>query len=103
MQRCQRETSSTEFADWQRFFEQDLTFPRREEYYLAQIAAEVRRTIAKDPKAVAASEFLLKFDARGKAREATDEEVTDEDHEASLARSKAAWLAIVKAPVRPPP
>ena len=54
---------------------------RREEYYLAQIAAEVRRGIAKHPKKVHMKDFILDFEKK---------KVEDQD---STKRSKQFWFA----------
>jgi len=103
-----RETTSTEFVDWQAFFAQELNMPRREDYYLAQIAAEVRRTIAKEPKGVAVDGFMLRFKSTaGKVVSEVDEEAVEEDVQtAKAAGSKAAWLSLFGGKVKtrqPPP
>jgi hypothetical protein len=50
------------------FLNQDVNTFHRIDYYLAQIAAEVRRTYVKHPKRVKLSDFLLKFRFRGGGR-----------------------------------
>lgn len=85
------ETTSSEFVEWQEFFRNELAEPTREEYYLAQIAAEVRRTIAKRPGAVSLSSFLLKFKPMGEAERAPA------DIEYRIALSKAKWFGIANA------
>jgi hypothetical protein len=53
-------TSVSEFALWMEFLDrEDYSFPER--YYLAMIAAEVRRSYVKEPKKVKVKDFLLKL------------------------------------------
>lgn len=61
LQRTKMETSSTEFVVWMEYLRQDANVFHRMDYYLAQIAAEVRRLYVKYPKKVKLSDFLLKF------------------------------------------
>lgn len=92
LQRCMSETTSSEFVDWQRFFKQELGNPTRGEYYLAQIAAEVRRHIARKPLDVDKSQFLMKFEySSGEA----DTHKTPVDPETKVATSKAFWFGFV--------
>jgi hypothetical protein len=63
LQRVKRETTIREYYLWLEYLEWDINAFHREDYYLAQIATEVRRTITKrshmrslDPK-----KFLIKF------------------------------------------
>ena len=71
------------------FLEQDWDIPTRQDYFLAQIAAEVRRTIAREPKAVKLEHFMLKFASPAEAV------ATEEERERKGATSKASWLAIL--------
>ena len=63
-QRCQQETTSTEFLDWVEYIEQDINAFHREDYFLAQIAQEIRRTIVKEPEKVKIESFLQKFERK---------------------------------------
>lgn len=48
--------------DWISYLDfQDTEGFHREDYFLAQIAAEVKRSWVKNPEKVSAKEFLLKF------------------------------------------
>lgn len=47
-----------EFMDWQEYLDQEMDKPKRSDYMLAQIAAEVRRGLVKDPKKVSLKDFL---------------------------------------------
>jgi len=88
-----RETTSTEFLEWREFFKWELRQPRREDYYAAQVAAEIMRTRVKKPKAVKIEHFLLKF-AQGKKTEAQPPPDPAE-RERRVAVSKAHWAALL--------
>ena len=75
------------------FLEQDFDIPKREDFFLAQIAAEVRRTIAKDPKAVKLDHFMLHFAAP--AGHTATGNITEAERQRNAAASKARWLALV--------
>lgn len=61
-QRCQEETSSTDFVMWTEYLEREVNAFHREDYFWAQVAAEVRRSFVKNPKKVKVKDFLLKFE-----------------------------------------
>lgn len=66
LQQCQRSTSSREFLEWQEFFrkqrKESYEDHTKSDYYLAQIAYEVARTMVKPTKWTKKLEdFLLKF------------------------------------------
>lgn len=85
------ETSSRDFVDWQEFRQIEMNTASREDYYLAAIATEVRRTVAKDPSNVKLEDFILQFN---KTKASKDVPLTTEELEARMARSKAAWFAL---------
>lgn len=89
LQRCMAETTSTEFSDWQTYFQEDLNYPAKGDYYLAQIAAEIRRWMSKTPETVRVEHFLLKFNT-GAKRKMTAQEVKDR-----VESSKARWRAFL--------
>lgn len=73
LQKCQRETTSTEFVDWMVFLEmeeeakvrQEWLIPAKMDYYLAQIVAEIREFrlgFTKHPQRVETKECLLQFE-----------------------------------------
>ena len=103
VQRLQRETTSTEFVEWLAYMRHDLGVVRREEYYLAQIACEVRRVLRSNPNSVKLRHFLFKFMTGGEK----ETPPTQEEVEKRTALSKARWFAIVgvgkKPVVRRPP
>ena len=61
-QRCQNEITSSEFVDWMVYFDEDLNRFHREDYFLAQIAQEIRRVLSKKPDKIKLDSFLLKFE-----------------------------------------
>jgi len=95
IQRVMSETTSTEFAEWQAYFRQELEATTREEYYMAQIAAEVRRGNAKNPRGVRLEDFILSLKTTDAEAEAEGDEPPDEE---TLARrtavSKAFWFGV---------
>jgi hypothetical protein len=53
--------TSSEFVEWHHYLEQDVNAFHREDYFLAQVAAEIRRTIVRKPQNVKVADLLLKF------------------------------------------
>lgn len=53
----------TELIDWVTYLNWDETRVTKLDHYLAQIAAEVRRSIAKNPKSVKQKDFIIQFEA----------------------------------------
>jgi len=100
LQRVKAETTSTEFVDWLQYLEQDWNRPRREDWYLAQVAAEVRRSRVMEPGKVKTKELLIEFESG----ERTDDgnKPTEEQLATRTARSKAAWFTRVGQPQAPP-
>lgn len=74
--------TTTEFLDWLEFLKWDESRRTKQDIYLAQIAAEVRRGWVKDPKKVRAQDFLLR-------------EETNDDRKNRMQKSKSAWLTAV--------
>ena len=107
MQEAMNQTTSTEFVDWMTFFEMERSSFHREDYYLAQIAAEVRRSIVKKPQEVHVQDFLLKFSQDSKKEEekwmgespnTMEESETEEPPKAPVSRlqkSKNYWFALL--------
>lgn len=92
-QRCQRETTSSEFVDWLVTMEIERSATKPEHYYLAQIAQEVRRVLSKNPNSVELKHFLLKFTS-GKSGGA---DPYKDDPEAAAERSKSMWSSFMGA------
>lgn len=86
LQRCQRETTSTEFAEWIEYLE--LKEKSRIDYwYWAQIACEIRRSWSSKPKMVKIKTFLLNFATKKRTTKLSKEEYTK--------RMKAKWFSII--------
>ena len=70
--------------------QKDVEEARREEYYWAQIAAEVRRSWVKDKKRIKVKDFLIKFSLAKKS-----EKLNAEEKELQLNKSKSFWMGLV--------
>ena len=88
VQQAQACITSREFVEWRVFIEQEQTEPRVEHYYLAQVAAEVRRGWVAKPRQVKLKDFILRTDKQTKAPNA----------QLQQEQSKAMWLAVCKVP-----
>lgn len=85
VERAKAEISSTHFIMWCEYLAQEFNRPNRQDYYLASIAAEVRRGSmnCKHPNKVKLKDMVLKFE-------------TEEDQKTSQeadAQSKKFWFA----------
>jgi hypothetical protein len=78
---------SMEFASWMHYLEQEINDFHREDYYLAQIAAEVRRAFSKDPKSVKLKDLLLEFHPEEKKTKPMSKKTR-------IQQSKNFWLAL---------
>lgn len=86
---CKRKTTSTQFVQWMYYFEKLESEPTADQYYLAQIAAEVRRANQKveRPNSVKLKHFVLHREKPKAVSKLSNEE--------RMARSKSAWLSAV--------
>lgn len=91
------ETTSSEFVDWMTFRRMDMNNPSRIDYYLAQIAAEVRRSMAKHPNKIVVKDFLLKFTPKV----TTSRAPTPEEAQKRSMASKSMWFGILNRAKRP--
>lgn len=83
LQECMAKTTSREFNDWMVYFELDDSRTHRQDYYLASIATEVRRSYVKNPKSVKLDDMMLKFN-RKQTKQVSQEQ---------LDMAKAVWRA----------
>jgi hypothetical protein len=85
---------SGEFLRWKAFldWEIDSAF-HRQDYYLAQIAAEIRMGHVQNPGRVKIQDFLIRFTRPEKQSEV----LTEEQKKNRLAKSKAMWCGLAKA------
>ena len=59
------------------YLDEEVNGFHREDYYYAQIAAEVRRGIVKHPESVKVSQFLLKFRNEEENKQTPEEKMGD--------------------------
>lgn len=85
LQRCKAETTSMEFVAWCAYLRRDLNNHDKKDFALAQIAAEVRRVLHKNPQRVKVKDFLVTYDTPP----------TKQDREKRMQESKSFWLALV--------
>ena len=79
--------TSTEFVKWVRFLDwRDTEEFRREDYYLAQIAAQIERGQVKTPSQVTIQRKMLKFTTREPPQDAKKD----------IQHSKSFWLALTR-------
>ena len=77
LQRCQQETTSTEFLDWMKYLEQQDNTHTKMDYYLAQIAARISGMFSKEPEKFKTEDFLMKFSYKKKKKALTEKEVEE--------------------------
>jgi hypothetical protein len=76
-----------ELKVWLAWLDMQWDQPDRTDCYLMQVACEVRRVLARNPRAIHVKDFKLKFPRRARVS------VMSKEHAA--ARSKARWFAAV--------
>lgn len=82
--------SSLEFVRWKVRIEGDWTRNTKQDFYMASIASEVRRSFVAKPENVKLDDFLLKFvtpDAKPAA-------MSEGDRQKQLSASKSFWTAL---------
>ena len=72
---------------WQEYLDNDLNKTTKMEYYLAQIAAEVRRSFTKNPQNISINDFLNPVKFIRNAKKKLDQKV-------ELNREKSAWFTM---------
>lgn len=58
---CMRKITHREFLGWLYWLESQWNEPSRSDYYLMQVAAEVRRVLRKNPSKIKTEHLLIKF------------------------------------------
>ncbi len=90
VQRCKQETTATELVTWIEYLrieKEKVLDVEKQDYYLAQIASEVRRSFVKNPQNVKTSDFILSFkDSKKEQKPMSKEE--------AVANSKRYWFGI---------
>ena len=87
-----QETTSSQFVEWMEYLDQQMKTHQKMDYYLAQIAMEVRRTIMKHPGRTKIKEFLLKFTSQGVSPSPPK---TEDELEQRMNKSKSFWRALI--------
>lgn len=67
-----RETTHRQYQGWLQYLDEEWNTPTRSDHYLMQIAAEVRRVLAKRPRTIRLKDFFLKF-TKAKKQEGIEE------------------------------
>lgn len=92
VQRAQHEITSSEFLDWIVYLDEDINGFHRGDYFLAQIAQEIRRSFVSEPDTVKLEPFLIKFETKKKEKK---KKLTKEE---ATRRMKSYWGTILKNP-----
>lgn len=93
-------TSSSELVLWMTELDQRANDFNPLHFYLASIAAEVRRSYVKHPGRVKVKHLLLNFKAKGKPVPLTDEELAKVTEQAKLKHFKFLGLEADGSPVK---
>lgn len=89
LQEVQDKTTSSEFVDWIFYLDWlDTDGFRKDDFYMAQIASEIRRSFVAKPEKVKLHDFLLKFKEPDAPVQLSPEQ--------RMKRSKSAWLGLFK-------
>ena len=89
VQRVKQETTATELVTWIEYLRMDKEKTldlEKQDFYLAQIASEVRRSFVKSPLTVKTADFILDFKAKKDKKPMTREE--------AAAASKRYWFSL---------
>jgi len=75
----------SEFVDWITFLKREEGQAKRQDYYMAQIAMEVRRSYVKNPKTVKLKDFIFETETKAEPK--------------SPSKSKSIWAAVLNVKV----
>ena len=75
--------SYREFIDWLTFLQLEEERQTKQDYYLAQVAAEIRRGHVKNPKTVKTKDFLLEMKRQTEGQQQAE-------------KSKSVWMGVLK-------
>lgn len=89
VQEVQGQVTSTEFLLWQEFFNKEVNLFHREDFYFAQLAAEIRRSYVKKPRLVKVKDFIIKYVM---SKTSDEVKVDEKTIEANTKKSKRFWL-----------
>lgn len=88
---CMQAHTHREYRTWSRWLELEWDKPSRSDWFLMQIAAEIRRVLSKKPKLIQLKHFFLKF-TTGKSDKPIEPEMTKEEA-TRIAKNK--WFGLV--------
>lgn len=83
-----------EFKLWLRWLDDNYNKPSLSDYYMMQIAAEVRRVLSKNPDKIKLKDFLLSFDTSDKKEKGKKKVDKPSSIQAAANYAKAKWFAI---------
>jgi len=89
-----RQTSYTQLLMWTKYLQNEVNVFHREDWYMAQIAAEVRRAFSSKPQDVKTKDFILDF--KTGMDSTTDVEQSEIDTAARMQQSKNFWSAVAQ-------
>jgi len=92
---CLQKHTKRQIAAWLVYLKQKWDSPTTTEYYLMQIAAEIRRTKAKDPRRVRIEDLRIIFRSKRSHRD-----MTEEEKKQAAQASKNAWIGMFKGKVK---
>lgn len=97
MQRAQFEITSTEFVLWIAYLDNaEMVNVSKQDYYLANIAAEIRRSYVKHPERVSIESFLMKFKRAGQVSKPKTKKSIKE----RTKKAKTFWCNFLKIPMK---
>lgn len=91
LQEVMEKTTSSEFIEWMAYLDLEMHQTKKEDYYLAQVAAEVRRSFVKSPQSVHVKDFILSFTRAERSSPGGDSPVIEDPTQ----RSKNYWNAVL--------
>lgn len=92
LQELQRKTSSTEFNEWIEYLNLQENEHDKHDFYLAQLACEVRRSYVDKPADVKLETFLIKFVSKNVEQDVPKPAKSVKDR---IRESQAAWGAAI--------
>lgn len=92
---CAQKHTKRQIAAWLVYLKQKWDNPTTTEYYLMQVAAEIRRTKAKNPRRVKVQDLRIVFKSNKNHRN-----MTEEEKKRAAQASKNAWIGMFKGKVK---
>ena len=86
MGELQERLTSSEFVEWVAYLELEMNSFHREDFYMAQLAAEIRRGYVKNPNKPKVEDFLITFGMKDVYKKTVKEATRD---------SKSFWNSLL--------